>query len=78
MRDHLVRVGIDTVRCFVTSLDKPELVAPKLVSLEALGGLEHVLLFARIAHPPWRNLEPTRKLFTRTLQGEPNVRKGHL
>ncbi len=44
MRDHLVRVGIDTVRGFVTSLDGLELVAPKLVAPEALGELEHVLL----------------------------------
>ncbi len=44
MRDHLVRVGIDTVRGFVTSLNGLELVAPKLVAPEALGDLAHVLL----------------------------------
>ncbi|MBN7792540.1 MBL fold metallo-hydrolase [Microbacterium esteraromaticum] len=44
MRDHLIRVGIDTVRGFITSLDGLDLVAPKLVQPEDLDGFEHVLL----------------------------------
>lgn len=44
MRDHLIRVGIDTVRGFITSLDGLDLVVPKLVQPEDLDGFEHVLL----------------------------------
>ncbi|KAA6436397.1 MBL fold metallo-hydrolase [Agrococcus sediminis] len=44
LRDHLVRVGIDRVAGFVTSLEGLELVEPKLVSPDALGGFPHVLL----------------------------------
>ncbi|MBO1902960.1 MBL fold metallo-hydrolase [Leucobacter weissii] len=44
MRDHLVRVGIDTVRGFTTSLTGLELVRPKLVEPEDLDGVEPVLL----------------------------------
>lgn len=44
MRDHLVRVGIDTVHGFVTSLDGLELVQPKLVAPEDLDTVERVLL----------------------------------
>ena len=44
MRDHLIRVGIDTVRGFVASLDGLELVAPKMVRPEDLDGFERVLL----------------------------------
>lgn len=44
MRDHLIRVGIDTVRGFITSLGGLDLVVPKLVQPEDLDGFEHVLL----------------------------------
>lgn len=44
LRDHLVRVGIDRVAGFVTSLEGLELVEPKLVSPDALGDFPHVLL----------------------------------
>lgn len=44
MRDHLVRVGIDTVRGFVTTLAGLPLTVPKLVAPEALDTLERVLL----------------------------------
>lgn len=44
LRDHLVRVGIDSVRGFITSLDDLELVQPKLVQPEELDGIEHALL----------------------------------
>ncbi|MBC9928707.1 MULTISPECIES: rhodanese-like domain-containing protein [unclassified Leucobacter] len=44
LRDHLVRVGIDNVRGFITSLDDFELVQPKLVQPEELDGIEHALL----------------------------------
>ncbi|MBY6061198.1 MBL fold metallo-hydrolase [Microbacterium esteraromaticum] len=44
MRDHLIRVGIDAVRGFITSLDGLDLVVPKLVQPEDLDGFEHVLL----------------------------------
>lgn len=44
LRDHLVRVGIDAVRGFVTSLDGLELVTPKLVAPQDLDGVERVLL----------------------------------
>lgn len=43
-RDHLIRVGIDTVRGFITSLDGLELVTPKLVSPEALDEFDRVML----------------------------------
>lgn len=43
-RDHLVRVGIDTVRGYITSLDGLELVRPKLVSPTAVDDLEKVML----------------------------------
>lgn len=44
LRDHLVRVGIDTVRGFITSLDGLELAAPRTVRSEDLGDLEPVML----------------------------------
>ncbi len=44
MRGHLIRVGIDTVRGFITSLDGLDLVVPKLVQPEELDGFERVLL----------------------------------
>ena len=44
MRDHLVRVGIDTVRGFITSRDGLDLVTPKLIQPEELDGFEHVFL----------------------------------
>ncbi|MFP5250959.1 MAG: MBL fold metallo-hydrolase [Actinomycetes bacterium] len=44
LRDHLVRVGIDRVAGYVTSLEGLELVEPKLVSPDALGDFPHVLL----------------------------------
>ncbi|WP_017792461.1 MBL fold metallo-hydrolase [Leucobacter salsicius] len=44
MRDHLVRVGIDTVRGYITSLDGLELVRPALVDPAALESVERVLL----------------------------------
>jgi hydroxyacylglutathione hydrolase len=44
LRDHLVRVGIDTVRGFITSLDGLELVEPKTVRPEQLDGFERTLL----------------------------------
>ena len=44
MRDHLMRVGIDTVRGYITSLDGLELVKPKLVQPEALDGFDGVML----------------------------------
>ena len=44
MRDHLVRVGIDTVRGYVTSLSGLDLVAPRLVQPEKLDSVERVLL----------------------------------
>ena len=43
-RDHLVRVGIDTVRGFVTSLDGIALVKPATVAPEALDDLDHAML----------------------------------
>ncbi|MGO2745315.1 MBL fold metallo-hydrolase [Microbacterium sp.] len=43
-RDHLVRVGIDNVHGFITSLDGLELVVPKLVHPDELGDIEHVML----------------------------------
>lgn len=44
LRDHLVRVGIDSVRGFITSLDGLELVKPKMVRPEDLDGFDRVLL----------------------------------
>lgn len=44
MRDHLIRVGIDAVRGFATSLDGLELVVPKLVQPEDLDRVERVAL----------------------------------
>lgn len=44
VRDHLVRVGIDTVTGYTTSLDGLELVTPKLLAPQGLDGFEHVLL----------------------------------
>lgn len=44
MRDHLVRVGIDTVRGYVTSLSGLDLVTPRLVQPEELDSVERVLL----------------------------------
>jgi len=44
MRDHLVRVGIDTVRGFITTLDGFTLVQPKIVQPEDLETLDRVLL----------------------------------
>lgn len=44
LRDHLVRVGIDRVAGFITSLDGLELVAPRLVQPEELPGFEYDLL----------------------------------
>jgi len=44
IRDHLVRVGIDTVRGFITSLDGLALVTPKLVLPEELDSIEMVML----------------------------------
>ncbi|MFC5338438.1 MBL fold metallo-hydrolase [Leucobacter denitrificans] len=44
LRDHLIRVGIDTVQGYITSLDGLELVKPKLVSPAQLEGVERVVL----------------------------------
>lgn len=44
LRDHLVRVGIDAVRGYVTSLDGLDLVRPRTVSPAQLEGLERALL----------------------------------
>ncbi|QDZ14176.1 MBL fold metallo-hydrolase [Humibacter ginsenosidimutans] len=43
-RDHLLRVGIDTVSGFVTSLDGLELVTPPLLRPEDLPSFDHALL----------------------------------
>lgn len=43
-RDHLIRVGIDTVRGFITSLDGLELTAPKLLQLHDLDGFKKGML----------------------------------
>src|SRR5699024_6509571 len=43
-RDHLVRVGIDAVAGYITTLDGLELVTPKVVSVEELPGLDYALL----------------------------------
>ena len=44
MRDHLVRVGVDTVSGFITSLDGFALEQPKLVRAEDLESVDRVLL----------------------------------
>lgn len=44
MRDHLVRVGIDSVRGFITSLDGLDLVEPRVVRPEDLASFPHVML----------------------------------
>ena len=44
MRDHLIRVGIDTVTGYTTSLSGLDLVKPTVVKPEDLGSFEHVLL----------------------------------
>ena len=44
LRDHLVRVGIDTVAGFVTSLAGLELVTPETVTPSELAGHDHVAL----------------------------------
>ena len=44
MRDHLIRVGIDTVRGYITSLDGLELITPKLVQPEEVEFLEKAML----------------------------------
>ncbi|KAB1641441.1 MBL fold metallo-hydrolase [Gulosibacter chungangensis] len=44
MRDHLIRVGIDTVGGYVTSLDGLDLVIPKLVQPEELDSVERAML----------------------------------
>jgi len=43
-RDHLARVGIDSVAGFITSLDGLELVKPKVVTVEELPGFDYALL----------------------------------
>ena len=44
MRDHLIRVGIDHVAGFVTSLDGLNLVQPRVVQPDKLGEIDRVLL----------------------------------
>ena len=44
MRDHLVRVGIDTVRGWIGSLDGLDLVPPRLVAPQDLDDLDRVML----------------------------------
>lgn len=44
MRDHLIRVGIDTVRGFITSLDGLELTTPKLIQPQDLDGFDKAML----------------------------------
>ncbi|PFG33229.1 MBL fold metallo-hydrolase [Sanguibacter antarcticus] len=44
LRDHLVRVGIDTVAGYTTSLDTLDLVKPLLVTPDDLATLPHALL----------------------------------
>lgn len=44
LRDHFMRVGIDNVTGYITSLDGLDLVTPKLVKPEELGAFEHTLL----------------------------------
>lgn len=43
-RDHLVRVGIDTVRGFITSVEGLDLVQPKVITVDELEGTEHSML----------------------------------
>ena len=44
LRDHLVRVGIDTVTGYISSLAGLELVKPTVVKAEDIGSFEHVML----------------------------------
>lgn len=44
LRDHLIRVGIDSVKGYTTSLSGLDLVKPTVVKPENLDGFEHVLL----------------------------------
>ena len=44
IRDHLVRVGIDTTQGFITTLDGLDLVKPKLIQPEELDTVDRVLL----------------------------------
>ena len=44
MRDHLVRVGIDTVRGWIGSLEGLDLVPPRLVAPQDLDDLDRVML----------------------------------
>ncbi|AGW41548.1 thiosulfate sulfurtransferase [Leifsonia xyli subsp. cynodontis DSM 46306] len=44
IRDHLLRVGIDTMRGYIVSLDGLELVRPRLVAPEDLDDLERTML----------------------------------
>ncbi|WP_308491553.1 MBL fold metallo-hydrolase [Microbacterium terrisoli] len=44
IRDHLIRVGIDTVSGYISSLDDLDLVEPKLVHPEELSAYERALL----------------------------------
>ncbi|MEP7765431.1 MBL fold metallo-hydrolase [Sanguibacter sp. 25GB23B1] len=44
LRDHLVRVGIDTVAGYTTSLDGLDLVKPSVVAPQDLDGIPHALL----------------------------------
>ncbi len=44
IRDHLLRVGIDTVRGYVTSFDGLEVVTPRLVQPDELDGVERAVL----------------------------------
>lgn len=43
-RDHLMRVGIDSVKGYIDSLDGLELVKPKVVQPAEIDGVEHALL----------------------------------
>lgn len=43
-RDHLMRVGIDRVAGYITSLDGLDLVQPARIAPEALDGFEHAML----------------------------------
>ncbi len=44
LRDHLIRVGIDTVTGFTTSLEGLDLVKPTVIKPDELGSFEHVML----------------------------------
>ena len=44
MRDHLLRVGIDTVAGFITGFDGLPMVTPEVVTVEQLGSLDEALL----------------------------------